>query len=340
MESGWVRVPKNTLDPPDKYPIIGVGVVTDCKEGLILRFTPQCAYLRYTLLRGPSPGAPSTTTRFSHAYSICVRRSCGALAGLAVQTCAICMAGAGPPSRLGARGEESKDQADDATQPQDGRKQECGVEGEARQRIGDPLHLEPLAEHALRPECGRAIGVSKCCGWCRRAPTGQLLGRAQLGTSPPLTSRVRRAAGCAKGPRAPRGYSRIMVRPASASAHPTLHRWRWLLILNMVPGACGLALASMVPQVSKTYIAYFHQQPRGHPPFIDPPPSTTPLDHPLLKHVPASSTCAVTGVPHVPCLLLLVHRAFDPSGEHGRALCSRRRRLCSRPRISRSSSLN
>ena len=97
MESGWVRVPKNTLDPPDKYPIIGVGVVTDCKEGLILRFTPQCAYLRYTLLRGPSPGAPSTTTRFSHAYSICVRRSCGALAGLAVQTCAICMAGAGPP---------------------------------------------------------------------------------------------------------------------------------------------------------------------------------------------------------------------------------------------------
>ena len=167
------------------------------------------------------------------------------------------------------------------------------AEGEARQRIGDPLHLEPLAEHALRPECGRAIGVSKCCGWCRRAPTAQLLGRAQLGTSPPLTSRVRRAAGGAKGPRAPRGYSRIMVRPASASAHPTLHRWRWLLILNMVPGARGLALASMVPRVSKTYIAYFHQQPRGHPPFIDPHPSTTPL----LKRVPASSTCAVPGVP-------------------------------------------
>ena len=34
------------------------------------------------------------TTRFFHAYSICVRRSCGALAGLAVQICAICMAGA------------------------------------------------------------------------------------------------------------------------------------------------------------------------------------------------------------------------------------------------------
>ena len=130
-------------------------------------------------------------------------------------------------------------------------------------------------------------------GWCRRAPTAQLLGRAQLGD---LTSRVRRAAGGAKGPRAPRGYSRIMVRPASASAHPTLHRWRWLLILNMVPGARGLALASMVPQVSKTYIAYF-QQPRGHPPFIDPPRSTTPLDQ------PPPETCACPLLPRVPGLV-------------------------------------
>ena len=167
-----------------------------------------------------------------------------------------------------------------------------------------------LARARVAPRVRSCESVSECCGWCRRAGahgTGHSSWSAHsLGTSPPFTSRVRRAAGAAKGPRAPRGYSRIVVRPASASAHPTLHRWRWLLILNMVPGARGLALASMVPRVSKTYIAYFHQQPRGHPPFIDPPPSTTPLDHPppetcaCFFHV-CRAWCAI--------LLLLVHRA-------------------------------
>ena len=148
--------------------------------------------------------------------------------------------------------------------------------------------------------------------------------------------------GVPRGRRAPRGYSRIMVRPASASTRPTLHQWRrtvrpqvcqlpshppprhtpavssaipWtrvnsilsrcapaslqmranavfapfllacLLILNTVPGARGLALASMVPRVGKTHIAYFHQTTgpssihRSTP--LDPlPPSTTPLDLP------------------------------------------------------------
>ena len=41
---------------------------------------------------------------------------------------------------------------------------------------GEPEHWgaptpRPLPVHVLRPECGRAIGVSKCCGWCQRAPT-------------------------------------------------------------------------------------------------------------------------------------------------------------------------
>ena len=82
---------------------------------------------------------------------------------------------------------------------------------------------------------------------------------------------------------------------ANAVFAPIL-RLAWLLILNMVPGARGLALASVVPRVSKTYIAYF-QQPRGHPPFIDPPRSTTPLDQ------PPPETCACPLLPRVPGLV-------------------------------------
>ena len=47
---------------------------------------------------------------------------------------------------------------------------------------------------------------------------------------------------------------------ADAVSAPIL-RLAWLLILNIVPGARGLALASMVSRVSKTYIADVHQQP-------------------------------------------------------------------------------
>ena len=67
----------------------------------------------------------------------------------------------------------------------------------------------------------------------------------------------------------------------------------WLLILNMVPGARGLALASMVPRVSKTYRhsvlpsattgpSSIHRSPPLNPPPLPPSttPSTTPLDHP------------------------------------------------------------
>ena len=46
---------------------------------------------------------------------------------------------------------------------------------------------------------------------------------------------------------------------ANAVFAPIL-RLAWLLILNMVPGARGLALASMVPRSRRTYIG-FHQQP-------------------------------------------------------------------------------
>ena len=102
----------------------------------------------------------------------------------------------------------------------------CQCAGRRVDGAGEPEHWgpptpRPLPVHALRPECGRAIGVSKCCGWCRRAPAAQLLGRAQLGTSPPLTSRVRRAAGGAKGPVTHDGAPRRAGRNCSFFLAPT-----------------------------------------------------------------------------------------------------------------------
>ena len=176
--------------------------------------------------------------------------------------------------------------------------------------------------------------------WCRRAPTA----RAQLGphSSPPLTSRVRRAAGGAtrKGPRAPRGllarswcgppllqltppaplaegcYSptslpaflaplapphtrrflgdsldaRLLSRCAPASLQmranavfaPILRRLAWLLFLNMVPGARGLAVASMMaPLMRRTHIRRQPCQLVSHRSLHPPRP------RPLLKRVRA-----------------------------------------------------
>ena len=95
----------------------------------------------------------------------------------------------------------------------------------------------------------------------------------------------------------------------------------WLLILNMVPGARGLALASMVPRVSKTYRhsvlpsattgpSSIHRSPPLNPPPSPPrpPPSTTPPQPPPRPppRPPSSTTPFLKRVPllpRVPCLM-------------------------------------
>jgi hypothetical protein len=85
----------------------------------------------------------------------------------------------------------------------------------------DPLHLEPLAVHALRPECGRAIGVSKCCVVVPAGAHGARAARAAQLTSSHLPCASCRR-GCHKegAARPERATRAIMVRAASASAHP------------------------------------------------------------------------------------------------------------------------
>jgi hypothetical protein len=103
----------------------------------------------------------------------------------------------------------------------------------------DPLHLEPLAVHALRPECGRAIGVSKCCVVVPAGAHGARAARAAQLTSSHLP-RASCRRGCHKegAARPERATRAIMVRAASASAHPTLHRWRRAVIR---PQVCQLS---------------------------------------------------------------------------------------------------
>ena len=220
-----------------------------------------------------------------------------------------------------------------------------------------PFSPRAPSRHALRPECGRAIGVSNAsAGRPRHSSRGAHSLGPHLLSSPLTTSRVRRAAGGAKGP--PRterllthhGAARLCFNsphpaPVAEDCSPTSlpvflaslappHTRRflgesldarllrrcapaslqmranavfapfllaWLLILNMVPGARGLALASMVPRVSKTYRhsvlpsattgpSSIHRSTHlDHPP--RPPSSTTPF----LKRVPL--------LPRVPCLM-------------------------------------
>ena len=117
-----------------------------------------------------------------------------------------------------------------------------------------------LARARVAPRVRSCESVSECCGWCRRAGahgTGHSSWSAHsLGTSPPFTSRVRRAAGAAKGPRAPRGYSRIVVRPASASAHPTRAKPSNLSIYlspHSAPGGGGL-FAPLAPPHTRRFL--------------------------------------------------------------------------------------
>ena len=85
---------------------------------------------------------------------------------------------------------------------------------EARQRIGDPFTSSPLPVHALRPECGRAIGVSKCCGvGAGGRPRHSSWGAHSLGTSPPA---------CVVPQGVPRGRAHREVTRASWCGPPLL----------------------------------------------------------------------------------------------------------------------
>ena len=143
-----------------------------------------------------------------------------------------------------------------------------------------------------------------------------------MGTSPPLTSHVRRAAGAAKGPRAPRGYLCIMVRPASASARRFPGRTSEPLCTRVAADACECRLCPVLTCVfahsqhgawrarscARVSGTAGEQDLHSRLPATMPPSrgapcscllhSSTPLDHPLPE------TCACAFLPRVRACLV------------------------------------
>ena len=152
---------------------------------------------------------------------------------------------------------------------------------------GEPGHCppptpRPLPVHALRPECGRAIGVSKCCGWCRRAPTAPALGaRTQLGdlTSShlPRASCRRVCQGAARTERllAHHGAARLCFSsphpaPVAVVAHSQHGAWRAWSCARVYGTAGEQDLHSLLPSAT-TGPSSIHRSPPRPPP--RPPPS-------------------------------------------------------------------